>query len=66
MTFLIWLFALAILMVLGAVFIRSLKRPQDETEENEEELSEWTCPTCGFRVQMGTVCIYCGEKKPVP
>jgi len=32
--------------------------------ELEKDLEEWICPTCGFQVQMGTECIYCGEKKP--
>jgi|TARA_B100001094_G_scaffold65313_1_gene61394 methionyl-tRNA synthetase len=24
---------------------------------------EWTCPNCGFEVQVGDDCIYCGISK---
>ena len=26
-------------------------------------LDEWNCPECGFLVQVGEICIYCGYDK---
>jgi len=30
---------------------------------NDTNLDEWLCPNCGFEVQVGDSCIYCGELK---
>tara|TARA_S200000501_G_scaffold214902_1_gene201763 strand:- start:6912 stop:7103 length:192 start_codon:yes stop_codon:yes gene_type:complete len=32
-------------------------------ENNGDDLDEWICKSCGFTVQLGTECIYCGRKK---
>jgi rubrerythrin len=39
---------------------------REETPENDdqEDLEEWTCPDCGFAVQLGTECPFCYTKKP--
>jgi len=63
-TYLLWLFFFIVIVFLSGVFAWSLKREPDENELKESDLEEWNCPSCGFTVQMGTECIYCGEKKP--
>ncbi|MFQ6676167.1 MAG: hypothetical protein ACE5LH_07455 [Fidelibacterota bacterium] len=58
--------ALIILAILAAVvFVWILRRTRETGEEEEEDdLTEWDCPRCGFHVQMGMECIYCGERRP--
>ncbi len=63
-TYLLWLFFFVIIIFLGGVFHWSLKREPTEGKLEESDLEEWNCPSCGFTVQMGTECIYCGERKP--
>lgn len=63
MQYLFWLvIAILIILVVGT-FYWSSRRTAGNSGEQDKDLDEWTCPTCGFRVQMGTECIYCGEKK---
>ncbi|MEE9166211.1 MAG: hypothetical protein V3U24_01910 [Candidatus Neomarinimicrobiota bacterium] len=62
--YVLWILIFLTLILVAGVFARILKHPSEEAGENEADLSEWICPTCGFHVQMGTECIYCGEKKP--
>jgi len=31
--------------------------------DNEIDLEEWSCPMCGFQVQLGDICTYCYTKK---
>ena len=50
-------------LVRGAVL--SYRRNQEEPEESGWE-EEWDCPECGFHVQAGEVCIYCGFTRPSP
>jgi|TARA_B100000035_G_scaffold235713_1_gene203979 hypothetical protein len=65
LTYFLWIILFAILILFAGAMAWTLKRPQEESGESEEDLEEWTCPSCGFQVQMGTECIYCGEKKPI-
>jgi len=55
--FLLILFFIVIL----AVFIGK----QNSSDNPYEDLSidEWNCPDCGFLVQVGDRCIYCGYTK---
>ena len=48
-------------MVILAVFIGK----QNSRDNPYEDLSidEWNCPECGFLVQVGDRCIYCGYNK---
>ena len=64
MTYLLWLFFFIVIIFLSGVFVWSLKSETDESDLKESDLEEWNWPSCGFTVQMGTECIYCGEKKP--
>lgn len=64
MTYILWLFFFAGILFLSGVFFWTLKRSPTESERGESDLEEWSCPSCGFTVQMGTECIYCGETKP--
>lgn len=65
MTFL-WIITSLILISLGLIFIAVLKHSTNTSStDNEDDLAEWICPTCGFHVQLGIKCIYCGEKKTV-
>jgi len=56
------LFLLILLfIVILAVFIGK----QNSSDNSYEDLSidEWNCPDCGFLVQVGDKCIYCGYTK---
>lgn len=64
MEYTLWIVIFQILVGASGALAWALKRSPEEVDEREEDLSEWTCPTCGFHVQMGTECIYCGTKKP--
>tara|TARA_Y100001980_G_C14447004_1_gene231747 strand:+ start:293 stop:484 length:192 start_codon:yes stop_codon:yes gene_type:complete len=45
-------------------FILSSSKSNLTVEENNyDDLDEWICKSCGFNVQLGTECIYCGRKK---
>jgi len=35
-----------------------------EDTYDDLETDAWDCPECGFHVQAGDTCIYCGEEKP--
>lgn len=50
-------------VIAGVVLLWILRQPQGRGEENGDDLTEWDCPRCGFHVQMGTQCIYCGWRK---
>lgn len=63
MTYLIWLFFFVLILFFSGVFFWTLKVDQSEELDEDLDLEEWNCPSCGFTVQLGTQCIYCGEKK---
>ncbi|MEE9162392.1 MAG: hypothetical protein V3U35_05410 [Candidatus Neomarinimicrobiota bacterium] len=57
----------AIILVLAYLFIvgyQSYLHNRDEPEVEEWD-EEWDCPDCGFHVQAGPTCIYCGASMPV-
>ncbi|MEE9190588.1 MAG: hypothetical protein V3U16_07450 [Candidatus Neomarinimicrobiota bacterium] len=60
--FLIPLIILAgITVLIIAVFVRQWS---ENTENKDQDgLEEWTCPECGFSVQLGTECPYCYTRK---
>lgn len=64
LTYLLWFIFFAVIIFFGGVFMWTLKRQPAESEKDAADLEEWICPSCGFHVQMGKECIYCGEKKP--
>ena len=57
---------LIFLMGIMIIIICVLYLHREETPENDdqEDLEEWTCPDCGFAVQLGTECPFCYTKKP--
>ena len=44
-----------------AIFIARTNHSKDYYADIETD--EWDCPDCGFHVQAGDKCIYCGAKK---
>ncbi|MDP6396725.1 MAG: hypothetical protein QGI16_01490 [Candidatus Marinimicrobia bacterium] len=63
MQYLFWLVLAALFVLFAGTLYWSSRRNSVRSNAQEKDLEEWTCPTCGFQVQMGTECIYCGEKK---
>ena len=62
MGFSLLLFSLLLfLIIIFAVFISIQKSKNDPYEDLSIE--EWNCPECGFLVQAGDKCIYCGYTK---
>lgn len=57
---LIILTGIAVLII--AVFFKQWR--ENPVIKNQNDLEEWTCPECGFSVQLGTECPYCYTKKP--
>ena len=64
MVYFLWVISFVFFLGIGLVFLAVLKKSSPEDNENSDDLEEWDCPSCGFRVQLGKECIYCGEKKP--
>ncbi|MFQ6617023.1 MAG: hypothetical protein ACE5HZ_09755 [Fidelibacterota bacterium] len=64
MVYVLWVGLFLLMVLAGGVFFWVLRRPQSGDGEDADDLVEWDCPQCGFRVQMGTECIYCGEQRP--
>lgn len=48
-------------MIVVAVFIARKNRSEDSYADLDTE--EWNCPECGFHIQAGDSCIYCGAEK---
>ncbi len=59
--YLITFFLLVVGIIGIAILIASRNREEDAYSDLETE--EWDCPDCGFHVQAGTACIYCGAEK---
>lgn len=55
------LFVFLVGMIGVAVFIARKNRADDTYADLDTE--EWNCPECGFHIQAGESCIYCGTKK---
>ncbi len=53
------------IIVTGAIAVSMLiaNRNRKEDTYSDLETEEWDCPECGFKVQVGSECIYCGEIK---
>ena len=58
---LLGLFLILAYFVLAAY--RSYQRNRLEPEDESWD-EEWDCPECGFHVQAGTSCVYCGTSRP--
>jgi len=58
---LFFLFSSLIIFVFFILF--SSKFNINNEESNLDDLDEWICKSCGFNVQLGLECIYCGKKK---
>ncbi|MDP6340099.1 MAG: hypothetical protein QF842_07275 [Candidatus Marinimicrobia bacterium] len=60
--------SLYLLMIILAIFISVAamiaRANRAEDTYDDLETDEWDCPDCGFHVQAGDTCIYCGAKKP--
>lgn len=54
---------LLLVLVVIAILIAGRNRARDSYADLS--IAEWDCPTCGFHVQAGDTCIYCGEQKAV-
>ena len=54
-----------VLATLVRVAVLSYRRNRAEPEDVGWE-EEWDCPECGFHVQAGEICIYCGSTRPSP
>ena len=62
MGFSLLLFSLILFfIVILAVFIG--KHKSNDNPYDDLSIDEWTCPECGFLVQAGDRCIYCGYAK---
>ena len=62
MGFLLLLFSLIFFfIVILAVFIG--KQNSSNNPYENLTIDEWNCPDCGFLVQAGDSCIYCGYTK---
>ena len=59
----LYLLILILILFIGmAVLIARSNRAEDTYDALETDA--WDCPECGFHVQAGDTCIYCGEEKP--
>ena len=63
MTYFIILAIALVLAYFGLAAYQSLQHNR-AADENSAENGEWDCPECGFHVQMGQTCIYCGAHQP--
>ena len=50
-----------IFFIIVAVLV-GVQRIKDDPYK-DLSLDEWNCPECGFLVQVGEICIYCGYDK---
>ena len=59
----LYLLIIIIFIFVGvAILIARSNRAEDTYYDLETDA--WDCPECGFHVQAGDTCIYCGEEKP--
>ncbi len=57
---------IAVILVLAYFILlgyQSYLRNREEPEVDEGDV-EWDCPDCGFHVQAGPTCVYCGASMP--
>lgn len=64
MTYALWVVVTFLLVFVAGAVVWILKQSPEGVEKDDGDLTEWTCPSCGFHVQLGKECIYCGERKP--
>ena len=64
MNILILVAIIVVLLYFALATARSYQDNREAPDNLDEDMLPWTCPECGFYVQMGTSCIYCQEKKP--
>jgi len=57
------LFLFSSLIIFLFLILWSSKYNINNEESNIDDLDEWICKSCGFNVQLGLECIYCGKKK---
>ena len=55
---------IVILMYFALALVRSYQANREASDNLDDDMLPWTCPECGFHVQMGTTCIYCQTEKP--
>lgn len=60
---LLLIFIIIGLFIIVAVLVAIQKLKDDPYKDLS--LDEWKCPECGFLVQVGDSCIYCGYKQKV-
>ena len=58
----IFLFSSTILIAF--VFYYQKETFDNSNNNQENSLTEWDCPECGFHVQLGDSCTYCYTQKP--
>ena len=59
----LYLLILIITIFIGVAVLIARSNRAEETYD-DLETDEWDCPECGFHVQVGGTCIYCGGNKP--
>jgi len=53
------LISIIIIIFIIMVVLVSVQRSKNDPYK-DLSLDEWNCPECGFLVQVGSKCIYCG------
>lgn len=60
----IFLYSILVLFFLLILFLAMVAKYSNEDDVFfDMSTEEWTCPNCGFEVQIGDDCIYCGISK---
>ena len=54
---------LAIFALLMFFFAMIVKTASENEIYSDIDTEEWSCPNCGFKVQVGNLCIYCDTYK---
>ena len=54
---------LAIFALLMFFFAMIVKIAPENEIYSDIDIEEWSCPNCGFQVQVGNLCIYCDTYK---
>ena len=62
MGFSLLLISIIIIFFIIVAVLVGVQRIKDDPYK-DLSLDEWNCPECGFLVQVGEICIYCGYNK---
>ncbi len=62
MGFSLLLISIIIIFFIIVAVLVGVQRIKDDPYK-DLSLDEWNCPECGFLVQVGEICIYCGYDK---